>query len=228
MLHYVGPAHDAVSEKHQNGETRLDNTQDIGQTVMQERSTMPSPSGSQRHTVDVEAAKVEFEALRRTLSRASSLHRVATGQKSIEDANDEGDFDLKEFLVRHAKFRFYAIVRAREAVGMFSSHAAHSFGHPFLCSCRITVVICLSPLYLTVFSAYHPSTLPCGPCLTHFAHFHPWPTSAPLTNQSNVPTSNPSALALHGRTSLWLAEAVSNSTSAASRTPFWNSLPSRL
>jgi len=38
--------------------------------------------------------------LRRSLSRASSLHRVATGQKSIKDANDDDDFDLKEYLVR--------------------------------------------------------------------------------------------------------------------------------
>ncbi|KAF8305589.1 hypothetical protein DL93DRAFT_2172546 [Clavulina sp. PMI_390] len=50
------------------------------------------------HPVDVQGAKAEFEALRRTLSTASSLHRVATGQKSLEDANDEEDFDLKEYL----------------------------------------------------------------------------------------------------------------------------------
>jgi hypothetical protein len=50
------------------------------------------------HAVDVEAAKAQFEALRRTLSHASSLHRVQSGQKSLE-APDDDDFDLKAYLV---------------------------------------------------------------------------------------------------------------------------------
>lgn len=48
--------------------------------------------------VSVEGAKAEFEALRRSLSRASSLHRVQSGQKDLE-APDDDDFDLLDYLV---------------------------------------------------------------------------------------------------------------------------------
>lgn len=47
--------------------------------------------------VDVEGAKAEFEALRRSLSRASSLHRVQSSQKDLE-APDDDDFDLLDYL----------------------------------------------------------------------------------------------------------------------------------
>ena len=69
-----------------------------------QHTAVASPSSSTpeegQRPIDVEAAKAEFESLRRTLSRASSLHRVATGQKSIENADDDDDFDLKDYLVR--------------------------------------------------------------------------------------------------------------------------------
>ena len=58
-----------------------------------------TPPNVDAHHVDVEQAKTEFEQLRRSLSRASSLHRVETGQKSLE-APDDDDFDLTEYLVR--------------------------------------------------------------------------------------------------------------------------------
>lgn len=71
-----------------------------------DRTAAPSPEDEKpdEHHVDVESGKAEFEALRRTLSRASSLHRVATGQKSLEDADDGDDFDLKEYMVRVCGF----------------------------------------------------------------------------------------------------------------------------
>lgn len=76
-----------------------------------DRTAAPSPEDEknsqgekpEEHHVDVESGKAEFEALRRTLSRASSLHRVATGQKSLEDADDGEDFDLKEYMVRRVR-----------------------------------------------------------------------------------------------------------------------------
>ena len=85
----------------------------------QQRTAVASPSSSTpeegQRPIDVEAAKAEFESLRRTLSRASSLHRVATGQKSIEDADDEDDFDLKEYLVRQrlSPAFIYLLLRVR-------------------------------------------------------------------------------------------------------------------
>lgn len=62
-------------------------------------STIVGRTGPNHGHVNVESAKNEFEALRRSLSRASSLHRVQSGQKDLE-APDDDDFDLLEYLVR--------------------------------------------------------------------------------------------------------------------------------
>lgn len=69
----------------------------------QRKGSSSSSNSQDNHPVDVEGAKREFEALRRTLSTASSLHRVQSGQKSVE-AQDDDDFDLKEYLVRFHQF----------------------------------------------------------------------------------------------------------------------------
>ncbi|KAK4052255.1 ATP-binding cassette transporter snq2 [Microbotryomycetes sp. JL221] len=58
----------------------------------------------QRGHVDVDAAKSDFEQLRRHLSRQSSLYRTQTGQRDPEkggaddDDDSEGDFDLRAYL----------------------------------------------------------------------------------------------------------------------------------
>lgn len=49
--------------------------------------------------VDVAQAKKEFNDLSRQLSRQSSLHRVATGQKDPEkEGEDKDDFDLLSYM----------------------------------------------------------------------------------------------------------------------------------
>lgn len=106
------PAHNGFDEKRPSSSRQLSAARrDIEEDTYddedkQQRTAVPSPSTSpstpdndQPGPIDVDAAKAEFESLRRTLSRASSLHRVATGQKSIEDAHDDDDFDLKDYLV---------------------------------------------------------------------------------------------------------------------------------
>lgn len=82
-------------EKHHNGGNNSDSIS-ISSGEKPDRNAIVPQSD---HPVDVESAKAEFEALRRSLSRASSLHRVSTGQKSVEDAYHEDDFDLMDYLV---------------------------------------------------------------------------------------------------------------------------------
>ena len=93
-----------MHEKRPGASRRNSSARDIEEDFYddkQERTAVSTPAeNSDQRPIDVEAAKAEFESLRRTLSHASSLHRVATGQKSIEDAHDEDDFDLKHYLVR--------------------------------------------------------------------------------------------------------------------------------
>jgi hypothetical protein len=114
----VERVHNGLDEKRSGSSRPLSGAHDIEEDTYddedkQQPTAVPSPSSSpstpdndQLGPIDVEAAKAEFESLRRTLSRASSLHRVATGQKSIEDAHDDDDFDLKDYLVGHPSLSF--------------------------------------------------------------------------------------------------------------------------
>lgn len=95
----MAPQHPELGEK-QPGTSNIREPYDEKDDY--DHTAVPSPDNPSvaSHHVDVEGAKADFEALRRSLSRASSLHRVASGQKSVEDAVDEEDFDLKEYMVR--------------------------------------------------------------------------------------------------------------------------------
>jgi hypothetical protein len=55
------------------------------------------PASKEGSGVDVAQAELEFETLRRQLTRTSTLHRIRTGEKDPEK-EDEDDFDLLAYL----------------------------------------------------------------------------------------------------------------------------------
>jgi hypothetical protein len=80
-----------------NNNPRIANASDL----TNDRTAVPETPPENENGDNEDGHAVDVEALRRTLSRTSSLHRVQSGQKSLE-APDDDDFDLKAYLVRHS------------------------------------------------------------------------------------------------------------------------------
>jgi hypothetical protein len=79
-----------------NNNPRIANASDLTNDRTAVPSPIPETPPENENGDNEDGHAVDVEALRRTLSRASSLHRVQSGQKSLE-APDDDDFDLKAY-----------------------------------------------------------------------------------------------------------------------------------